>query len=78
MNELFGFGIFKEFSQNFAANSTIIPIVFHFLKTLKVQKYLNHVLLVKSSFLAKIGFDTAENEPPKAWRRFNSFFRFAP
>ena len=47
-----------------------------------MQKYANIVDLVKSFptrysneyLLAKIGVDTAENEPLKAWRRFNSLF----
>ena len=50
-----------------------------------MQKHVNHVDLVKSfltiiwcHLLAKIGFDTAKNEPLKDWMRFNSFFQFTP
>ena len=33
MDNLFGFGNFREFSQHLAANSANLHIVFHFLKT---------------------------------------------
>ena len=49
-----------------------------------VQKYVNRLDLAKSFHtsmhyvLAKIGFDTSENEALKVWRWFNLFFQFTP
>ena len=39
-----------------------------------VQKYVNLVDLAKSYLLAKIGVDTAENEPLEVWLIFKNYY----